>query len=498
MDIESLVSLFEHSPSIKLLKADRHAPFIAAFLYEQFKQGQKSVWTRTELLVAFRSFLEELEESYPGDMTGKPEEYLTQWCSKLWLRREWERKDAEPHFELTRHSESVLAFCEKLINAESTFIGTGSRLELVIETLEKIVIQSSTDPQERLRYLHEEKKRIEGQIAKIDNEGFVETENPARLQDQFATACDLLKDLQNDFRAVEERFKTATFAAHQQIQSRQESRGSILRAALDANAEITSGVQGVSFQDFCRLLYSTKQQDRLKEIVERLQSIKEIEQQRDALDAVSRMLPMLLEEAEKVQRTTQRLSKTLRRLLDTGSFHQRQRLGIVLAEIRSLAISLCSDPVPDDIGFQVYDGADCHSSFMFNFWKTPPEFEQAELIEHRIGDEERDAAIGLYSNLIPLNWTKIRSNVQKYTSGHSCIMLQELIEREPPEAGVMEVLGYLQIAQEEGHEIIPDIQDIIRVSLSDKTISLTLPRVQFVPKHQRKKTRLTNQRNDLP
>jgi hypothetical protein len=56
------------------------------------------------------------------------------------------------------------------------------------------------------------------------------------------------------------------------------------------------------------------------------------------------MVPSLTAEARKVLRTYQRLSTTLRRLLDREARSSRQRLANVLDEVRAMAVQLADDP----------------------------------------------------------------------------------------------------------------------------------------------------------
>ena len=93
-----------------------------------------------------------------------------------------------------------------------------------------------------------------------------------------------------------------------------------------------------------RFILSPTQQEKLQGIITDLGRLEAIAQQTDGLATVRRMVPLLLAEAEKVMRTNQRLSATLRRLLDSRSAADRQRLAQLLAEIRSLAAARPTAP----------------------------------------------------------------------------------------------------------------------------------------------------------
>src|SRR5262249_59887760 len=124
----------------------------------------------------------------------------------------------------------------------------------------------------------------------------------------------LSKQLQGDFRAVEEKFKEITRQIQQRQAEGQDTRGGILGFALDAEDVLKREAQGVSFYEFVRFILSPSQQERLEAIIQHLGVIQELADQADGLETVRRMVPLLLAEAEKVMRTNQRLSASLRRL----------------------------------------------------------------------------------------------------------------------------------------------------------------------------------------
>ena len=94
--------------------------------------------------------------------------------------------------------------------------------------------------------------------------------------------------------------------------------------------------QGVSFYEFVRFIISPTQQERLQTTIQQLARIPELAEQADGLEAVRRMVPLLLAEAEQVMRTNQRLSATLRRLLDVRAQRDRQRVGQLCGEVLDL------------------------------------------------------------------------------------------------------------------------------------------------------------------
>lgn len=484
MDLGRLLAFFETSPAVRLLRA-QHAPYIVDFLHRQFKRTDSIAIPHDDLLAALTAFQEELHSSSSDVLRDTPEVYLADWCSdeRRWLHRFLEAGRAEPVYQLTSDTESVLEFLGRALEQGPGFVGTGSRLGLVIDTLESLVVGSSDEPAVHLEHLQREKTRIEQQIARIQSEESVESYEPARVREHFATAVTLLNQLQADFRAVEESFKEITHEVQQRQIHGRESRGGILGDALDAEDTLMRQDQGVSFGEFLRLIHSPSQQDRLRGIVRQLGQIPELAEQAEGLKSVRRMVPLLLTEAEKVTQTTRRLSTTLRRLLDVRVHRERQRVAELLGDIRGFAVALADCPPGDGVGLHVDNSIEILSPFARTFWSEPARFEPVDLTEHVVDDAQRLELFGQLAGMHRIDWGTMRSQIQSLLAGDGHVTLRRLLDEYPPGSGVVEVLGYLQIASEDGHLIDRDGQEEIVLTEDNgaqRPLAVTVPLVTFL------------------
>src|SRR5262249_40399851 len=211
-------------------------------------------------------------EPRPGPLRDKPETYLAAWCARdtRWLHRFLEAGRGDPVYQLTAHTEDVLTFLDRALDQDFGFVGTESRLCLVIETLDDLVVGASDDPEMRLDRLRAERRRIDEEISRIESEGSVTRYQPAKIRERFATAVSLLKELQGDFRGVEDKFKEITRQVQQRQAEGQDTRGGILGFALDAEDVLKREDQGVSFSEFVRFILSPSQQERLEAIIQQL------------------------------------------------------------------------------------------------------------------------------------------------------------------------------------------------------------------------------------
>jgi len=76
----------------------------------------------------------------------------------------------------------------------------------------------------------------------------------------------------------------------------------------------------------------------------------------------------------------------------------------------------------------------------------------------------------------------MRAQISEAIRTGAAVTLGELLDAEPPQSGIMDVLGYIQIATEDGHIIDHDLpQEIVIPSGVDgrRALIVTVPRVIF-------------------
>lgn len=484
MELESLKAYLDTSPALRLLKSP-NATYILHFLFQAFKKPGRITVPMSELQAALDEYRDVLHETYPEALADKADNYLSTWCSgdNRWLHRFLEAARNEPSFQLTPHTEDVLQFVDHALQRDLGFVGTESRLKLVISTLSDLVADASNDPDVRLKHLHEQSLRINEEISRVSQHGITTRLEPTAARERFAIAVSLLKQLLSDFRAVEDRFKEITQQVQQRQTDGQEARGSILEFALDSEDVLKKEDQGVSFYEFVRFILSPTQQDRLGKLIEELGRIEELSAQVDGLLTVRRMIPSLLAEAEKVMLTNHRLSATLRRLLDSRNASERRRLSQVLGEIRGLAIKLSPLSPDEAIGVEIETGVQLTSAMGRSFWSRPARFPPLNLSEQVVSDAERLRMFQILAHMHRLNMREMRTRIARMTEDGDSVTLRQIIETYPPSAGVIELLGYLQIAKDDRHLISRTESEeiVLRTTESgDAVRTFTVPLIFFL------------------
>ncbi len=481
---DSIRTFFEASPTARLLRSD-NAPLILDFLQRVFKSGELISIGQSDLRIRLADYQEELRETEPNLLAGPPERYLTQWSDAGWLQRFLEAASVEPQFQLTRHAEEAIQFVDTAVTRGSNLVGTESRLRLVIDTLEDIVRGASANPNRRLETLRRQRALIDAEIEAIESGKSVQVYRPAQIRERFQTAVDLLRALQSDFRAVEERFQSIAREVQQLQASGDGSRGQILGHALDSEDLLKQQDEGISFFAFVSFLFSPNQQAMLRKNIEEIQQLAALANQHESLSRIRRMVPSLLAEAEKVMRTTARLSSTLRRLLDARAAAHRIRLANVLRDIRQHALRLREEADCLSVQLCVDSEVEIHSPLARTFWVAPQDFDELSLSEQVIDPRHAQAMASAFAKLQRLDLRKLRGHIRESTLLGESEPLCKLLERWPLTGGVVELLGYLQIAHDDAHQIDRDTIDRIVIQPTrgrSSGLQVSIPRIVFHPK----------------
>ena len=415
MALKKLLVYFETSPAIRLLNATVNAPFIINFLQIQFKRDSNLSVDHSELLVSLGSYLEDIQEEYPDALQGQTDRYLSDWCSNdtRWLKRYYEPGSDEPKYSLTAHTEDVLAFINNVIDKDLGFVGTHSRLHLIINTLQDLVITGSDDPETRLEHLRKQQEKIDEQIKQIQENDEVDKEPPALIRERFNTAIGLLRQLQGDFRQVEENFKDITIQIQQRRAEQASSPGEILGFALDAEDELNSQDQSVSFNQFANLILSPVESEKLSALIKQIIHLKELSAERKGLDSIQGMIPSLLREATSVMRTEQRLSGALRRLVEGQSREESQRLSETLTEVRAIASQISEISACQNIELSVDMLPKLASPICRTFWQPTEEFESVDMVDVGADPDELAHAMMQFGQLSRINWRAMRELIKK-------------------------------------------------------------------------------------
>jgi len=458
MSLASLQQFFDTSPVMHLLRSP-HAAWILDFLHQQFKLSGQLTQSHASLVASLESQLLTVAPNQPQlvpdasptllSATQRAEAYLATWSSADcgWLKRFIDSHSSEPSYQLTSATEVALAFALKASRPVAV-VGTRSHLRSVLRLLSEVV-QEQGDAE--------------------------------MAREQFSLAVSQLEQLTSQFREVEEHFKSIAQGIQQRLLAATSSRGDIVQFALDAEEILKTGEQGRSFFEFLRLVHNPDSQARIAQLVTQVTQLEALADRQEEMQSIRTMIPRLLAEAEKILRTTQHLSQTLRRLLDARSTRHHQQLSQVLRDIRAQAAALSRFP-PRDVSLEVEAEIEIRLPCDRPLWSQAEPFADVPLQLAEIDPLEQALATQQLLALERIDWQTLRRNISLLTQQQAETTLSQLLERFPLQSGTIELLAYLQIAHEDGHTIDTSRQIQIATDWEGpRSRWLRLPQVIFRP-----------------
>ncbi|MGP4014644.1 DUF3375 domain-containing protein [Saccharopolyspora sp. 5N708] len=474
MDFDELDLLRRSDPAWKLLRAD-NAPLVLGFLRKVFVEDNARSISAAELISRLDDELYALNERL-GDRTfPKPAKaYLDDWAAPEngWLRKYYPPGSDEVHFDATPAVEKALTWVDSL--RERSFVGTESRLNTIFELLRQMAYGAETDPDVRLAELHRRRAAIDAEINRVEGGDFAVLDTPAQRDryQQFATTA---RELLADFREVEANFRTLDRALRARIAGWAGSKGELLDDVVGNRNTIADSDQGRSFQAFYDFLLSHERQTELGELLEKVQS----------LDAIGETDPRMrhihydwLDAAERTQATVRLLSEQLRRFLDDQVWLENRRVMDILRSIESTALNLREHRDPA-ITCQLDATAPTIALPLERPLYTPKAKVPLESTGISAADADLDAS-ALFEQ-VHVDRERLSGIVRRELRSRSQIGLTAVLERQPLEQGMAELVCYLSLG-DPAFQVVFDETNRDQVHWIDGSGAhrvATIPRVTF-------------------
>lgn len=481
LDYATLEHLRTRHPAWRLLRSD-HAPLVASFLQRVFIAPNVRVMAAVDLAEALEDTLYALHEQLGEDAFPKSaQEYLNDWASieKGWLRKFYQQGSDEPQFDLTPAAEKAIAWLSAL--SERSFVGTESRLLTLFDLLKQISEGSEADPAKRIAELHKRRAEIDAEIARIQTGDVVLLDDSA-LKDRFQQFMQLARELLTDFREVEYNFRQLDRKVREQIALWEGAKGTLLEEIMGERDAIGDSDQGKSFRAFCDFLISSRRQEELTGLLEQVLALPPVIELKP--DARTRRVHYdWLEAGEHTLRTVAQLSQQLRRFLDDQAWLENKRIMDILHGIESKALALRQAPLAGDIMRIAQPGAAIELAMERSLF-TPAFKPLIAEIKLQTGDSDADPA-ALYTQIV-VDKARLTRHIRQALQTRGQIMLSELIDAQPLQQGLAELVTYLQLGSESFKAVVDEnTEDLIiwNATIHDGTLvskQARLPRVIFV------------------
>ncbi len=481
LDFVTLDALRVHHPAWRLLRSD-HAALVASFLYRVYVAPNVRVMAAADLAEALEDELYALRQQLGDDAFPKHAlDYLNDWAApdRGWLRKFYRPGTDEAQFDLTPAIEKAIVWLEQL--AERQFVGTESRLLTLFDLLKQMSEGSEADPAKRITELHKKRDEIDAEIARVLS-GNVPLLDDTALKDRFQQFMQGARELLTDFREVEHNFRQLDRRVRERIALWEGSKGALLGEIMGERDAIADSDQGKSFRAFWDFLLSSRRQEELTELLDRVL----------ILPAVADMKPDTrtrrvhydwMEAGEHTQRTVAQLSQQLRRFLDDQAWLESRRIMDILHSIEGKVLALRDLPPPGVVMEIAASNADIDLAMERPLF-TPSIKPVIANLALQAGDEDVDPS-ALFDQVV-VDKARLVSHIRHALQDKAQITLNELVVTQPLQHGLAELVAYLQLGCETFSTVVdegtpePIIWQAVAPDGLELTRSARLPRVIFI------------------
>jgi hypothetical protein len=463
LDHAMLVLLRGQHPAWRMLAADS-APLVASFLQRVFVLPNTRVIAQMKLADALDDYLHFLRQDIGESMYPKAAlEYLNAWAAndRGWLRRHYPPDSDEPHFDLTPAAERAITWLARL--AERSFVGTESRLLTLVDLLRQISRGSETDPEIRLAELHAQRDAVDAEIARVVA-GDIAVLDDTAVKDRFQQFSALARELLADFREVEQNFRKLDRSSRERIAASDGARGELLADIMSERDLIVDSDQGKSFRAFWDFLMSSRRQDELTEMLDRILQLAPVQ----SMNPDSRMRRVhydWLTAADHTQATVRMLSQQLRRFLDDKARLENRRIMEILRGIEAKALA-CRELAAVDLDMKIAGTSAIIDLPMERPLYAPPV--RTKISALKLDDAESDVDVAALFAHVAVDKALLHRHVQHALQSRSQIALAALIDEYPLQHGLAELVAYLQMAETDAHVSIDETRtDTVRWKQAD-------------------------------
>ncbi len=451
IDFATLETLRSHHPAWRLLRSD-HAALVASFLDRVFVAPNVRVMAAADLAEALEDELYALRQQFGSGTFPKPAlEYLNVWAApdKGWLRKFYRPGTDEPQFDLTPSTEKAIAWLGQL--SERLFVGTESRLLTLFELLKQMGDGSESDPVKRIAELERRRAELDGEIERIRS-GDIPLLDDTAIKERFQQFLQLARELLTDFREVEHNFRQLDRRVRERIALWEGGKGALLEEIMGERDAIGDSDQGRSFRAFWDLLMSSRRQEELTDLLDRVLALPPVAALNP--DARTRRVHYdWLEAGEHTQRTVAQLSQQLRRFLDDQAWLENRRIMEILHGIEAKALALREEPPAGDLMTIAEPAATIELPLERPLY-SPSRTPLIANIRLQDGGEDLDPS-ALFQQVV-VDKARLARHIRQALQARAQVTLRELIDTRPLDHGLAELVAYLQLGSESFQAVVDE------------------------------------------
>lgn len=442
--------LINHDRTLALLRKET-APLIVSFLYASFYGANRPAYPNGELHARLTDWLFALNDNVPdaddlpdADRRRYPrtaKQYLDEWVKDEFLYRFYEPGADEATYELTPATERAFRWLTELNQSE--FVGTESRLLSIFNLLKEITQNTSADQQTRLAELEAQKRQLDAEISRVHS-GDVETYDAARIRDRFSLFEDNAGRLLAEFRQIEHNFRALNVQVRQEQVRTHLSKGRFLDDVFRAQDSIMATDQGRSFTAFWEFLMNPARQDEFQAMLQHVLALPDVQRVQQNRQLI-RLKTNLVNEGDRVKRTSDRLFEQLRRFLSVRTYQQQRRASELIGQIEELALLMQPQP-PADRAYCTIDGKPDYDIVWERKPFEPPRTVQLDSAPLTEGEADADLNTERLYEQVYVDSNVLADRIRRLLKQRSQVSLPDVLIEYPIEKGLTELLVYFRIA----------------------------------------------------
>lgn len=469
MNQEELYQIFVSHPSVQMLRL-RNAHWVLPFLYQVFKDGNRTVIEESQLMQLLAETLstheegvEDIDEAkilFGEDEQSRSRKYLLNWVQKR-LLQDFQHTDGSIQYQLSAYTEKVFQWMMSLQLRKH--VGTESRFKVLFNSLQDIVEHTEDDRKKRLELLKDKRAEIDKEIKAIELGAAPENYTNAQVQERLELFTRLCYELISDFREVEDNFKQIHRGIVEQHTRAEQAKGAIIGFAFEAYDALRQSPQGKSFYAFWDFLISRIGNQHWADLTAKLLEL--IEERDIAADGhfLQNVKSMLMQQGKTVYDANDKMAEKLSRIITEKEITRHRRLRKQITGIKELIFELMEEDKVD-CGISI-DGQPELKMVMERKLVLQPKKNIAALKQpvaqkELIADPERFSRM-LNSSFIDRKklWQKVESVLRQQPTA----TLKEILEKEPLENGIAEIVSYYGFLRDKNSkvQIIPATTELI-------------------------------------
>jgi hypothetical protein len=353
--------------------------------------------------------------------------------------------DGSIQYQLSAYTEKTFQWLLSL--QDRKHVGTESRFKLLLTSLRDIVENTEGDRKKRLENLKNKRAELDKEIKAIELGIAPENYTNSQVQERLELFTRQCYELISDFREVEDNFKKIHRNIVEQHTKAEQNKGAIVGYAFEAYDGLRNSSQGRSFYAFWEFLISRSGQEEWKELTEQLMDLlidRSIQADENFLKNVK---SLLLQQGKTVYDANDKMADKLSRIITEKEIARHRRLRKQINAIKEKAFELMEEEVT--CGLNLEEKPEIRMvmdrPLSFHEKKLNPVLKQPVSGVETIADPERFSRM---LNTSTIDKKYLWSKVEKALARKNTATLKEVLELQPLEQGLAEIVSYYGFAKD--------------------------------------------------